>query len=124
MHVNDSLAPVEFLEHRLVSRVAEPFVAVAALQADPVGLQVSKAYSIALRVASTSSIDSVANRPKRPVWSRIISAAYSLHARASRPASDGPRSNHTPGVEASDRMPAPTPFSSMSSISLLRVQAT
>src|SRR6266404_9101505 len=32
MHVDDGLAPVEFLEHWLVSRIAEPFVAVTALQ--------------------------------------------------------------------------------------------
>src|ERR1700686_5328069 len=40
------------------------------------------------------------------------------------PISSGPTSNHTPGVEASDRMPARTPIRSMSSISLLRVHAT
>src|SRR5258705_9008707 len=39
MHIDDGLAPVEFLEHWLVSRIAEPFVAVTALQADPVGFQ-------------------------------------------------------------------------------------
>src|SRR6202023_863223 len=31
MHVDDGLAPVEFLEHGLVGRMAEPFVAVTAL---------------------------------------------------------------------------------------------
>src|SRR6201991_284845 len=39
MHVDDGLAPVQFLEHWLLSRIAEPFVAVTALQADPVGFQ-------------------------------------------------------------------------------------
>ena len=55
----------------------------------PSAFSVSKAYSISFSVASMSSIDSVANRPKRPGWSRIISAAYSLQARAIRPASAG-----------------------------------
>src|SRR4051794_4835114 len=39
MHVDDGLAPVQLLEYWLVSRIAEPFVAVTALQADPVGFQ-------------------------------------------------------------------------------------
>src|SRR5260370_17648249 len=39
MQIDEGLAPVEFLEHWLVSRIAEPFVAVTALQADPIGFQ-------------------------------------------------------------------------------------
>src|SRR6476660_5204680 len=103
MHIDDGLAPVEFLEHWLVSRIAEPFVAVTALQADAVGFQGVEGVFDLLE----SGID-LQHRQRREqaeatrMVARIISAAYSLHARASRPASAGPTSNHTPGVEASD----------------------
>src|SRR6201984_2419411 len=39
MHVADGLAPVQFLEHWLVSRISEPSVPIIALQTDPVGFQ-------------------------------------------------------------------------------------
>jgi len=39
MHVDDGLAPVQFLEHWLVSRISEPFVSIVTLQTDPVRFQ-------------------------------------------------------------------------------------
>jgi hypothetical protein len=39
MHVDHGLAAVELLQHRLEERVAEPLVAVIALQPDAVGLE-------------------------------------------------------------------------------------
>src|ERR1700693_5839268 len=81
----------------------------------PSACSVSKAYSISLRVASMSSIDSVANRPKRPLWSRIISAAKSLQVRAMAEAAAGSRPIQVPGVDAIDSTPVVMPFLSRSS---------
>ena len=71
-----------------------------------------------------SSIDSVANRPKRPLWSRIISAANSLQPRAMAEAAAGSRPIQVPGVEAIDSTPVAMPFLSMSSIAFGTDQAT
>ena len=39
MHIDHRLAPVQFVEHRPVARIAQPAVAVVGLQADAVGLE-------------------------------------------------------------------------------------
>ena len=64
----------------------------------PSAFSTSKANSISFMHPSISGIGSTANSPKRPVWSRAICAANSLHSRAIlRVCSGFP--NQIPGAE-------------------------
>jgi hypothetical protein len=71
-----------------------------------------------------SSIDSGANRAKRPLWSRAISAPKSWQVRTIWPAAAGSRLNQVPGVEAIDSTPVVTPFLSSSSTAFCTDQST
>ncbi len=104
-------------------RVAEPLVAVTALQADAVGLQrVEGVFDL-----FQGRVD-VEHRQRREQAeaARMVAhhAGRVLVAGAGQPAGLRPTSNHTPGVEPIDSTPVRTPFRSISSIILSRVHAT
>ena len=123
MHIDHGLAAVQFLQHRLVHRIAEPLVAVVALQVDAVGLERDRRRIRSPSASRRHSSSTAArNTPKRPGWSWRILAAKSWHSRTVLAAPPAPASNQRPGVEASDITAVRTPSLSINSISLAGLQ--